>query len=1849
MSPQWIPQNIQKRLLLYVLQQLSLFSEIDLPNLEEVSLNNIVLKNIAIDPEKVGKLPGCNLRYGQLGSLELVTISGISGVNIEVNDVELVISPDFDIDEDIANHVAYLLAQSTADLANTIMLDNEIDGDDYKDDETASPSNKNKDNEGDDDNDNDDDDDDADDDDDDDDIPKQKSKTRRTSLTGNKPSALGGVMQRAVEMALLRLQVTINNLRLKIVSELTDLLMEVDVINIKSVNGTRNVKVEGVRLKTLKPLVNPGEFSTSGKEEYNHDSKSNQENSQTQNEAEENTDDYDDNEDDDDDSNDADDYGNESLMDSMVFTHDEANSIYMSATSQSFEKSTTSQGPAGVDNKVDEDGSENKDPPIVFHMDECAIEFDGLSTVSNLEVEVGNINLAFTPLTPTLISILQGVTKSLKIKYYQKKKAAKTKLAQRNRKFPQYSQVDDDVADDEPLQNGNPEDPFFNKLKINSFVISTTSALSESGKFTSSHGISIIFSNINIKQKNELLLYGGIESVKISRFSDDVVFDIFQFEKPIVPQSLNVPISPVSASSTSSNGPPKADVRFEVFKKKESPNNLEITVLMAKSAYFNFDLQSFLILSNFFKAVSSILDEYGVLKKVIDKWAAERIKLEKKGDSPEESTYSQFILQTASIFINTAVAHDLLLQLILFPIKFNLLQNQLTISKILLNSIQGSIVNEGFVTISDIAFRTNTQDFRAFLQSSTTSSSSSNAPSLPRIANLSSKLSLIIEKIAVSLSMERFKFIGDKVKVFLNMFVEQSPNQLNSLENSFVDELQKKGNARLDGSMLMASSLHYSTRRNGRRLGLGLNNSASLFLGSVHRVNQVSFQIGIKEISVNISNVFPKFGDLNIILSDILMYQTKQDIHGHILFVGVDRKKDDLIEKLVHQYQDLTSDQLEFPLIVIKCKLNDKTNKIEVIARNLLLEYYTHWLLLMNNDESIIDAVEEEIIEKVTPSKTSSPSKFDIRYTIYDCMIGLTPGRLKCKSYLLIGKGNSDLSFGTNQFYIKCSFRNICMILIDDTSNISVVDTKKQQRVTAGRQVPYSYTNPLEYYLNLGYIQIGSINMAHVGITCNTEIEELKKRNERLGIRDNLSLVDLKINSDEHQINLCADSANTLIQLINDLKLPLNFKDEDKMKVKFDGPIDVMKNIDQNIFKDLDEEFTDLTIDDDGIPSENSSQAASSLVFEEDHFDKGSNSAYNNASVDPLHININLSKTGIYLHDGYDWKETRKAIRGTVKKFEKQQQQERQDHENEQPRASMEEAPKRTRVEFDLEEVPEEPKKDMLEETLYQSIHLSASKNSNAMNLTASINLELQNDDDVDDTDKFESNVLLGKNYKNLKLRRSIKHKIMLDLKNIEVGVIVYSTRDPRKDKTDQDMKFELLNLVEVRVNTINVYDNVPSSTWNKFLGYMNILGEREIGTNMLDVSILNVRPDPTMVAAEAIMNISILPLRLHIDQNALDFIVRFFEFKDDRFELPPDEIVYIQKFEMSAVKLKVDYKPRKVDFASLRSGKAGEFANFFTLDGATFTLPKVKLFGLDGAAKIGASLGKIYVPVFQLTQVIGIIAGLAPLRSVVNIGGGFKDLIAIPINEYKKDGRLWRSIQKGTTSFAKTTGYELLNLGAKLASGTQVLLEQGEELFGGEGSSARIPINQPQRRRSSGASDKPVQFVDGLSQKNLLESSQLLNKASSKMKHQDIGANKLYSNVELDDEDVEIDGGINNDLLSKSIFLLAPISDDKGEKSDVEDEYEIYPYSLYANQPETIGEGLKLALKNFNRNIRLTKEELVKLQATENTKGAIQQIPVILLRPMIGTSEAIANVLMGISNTIDKDKLIEKQEKYGS
>lgn len=86
-----------------------------------------------------------------------------------------------------------------------------------------------------------------------------------------------------------------------------------------------------------------------------------------------------------------------------------------------------------------------------------------------------------------------------------------------------------------------------------------------------------------------------------------------------------------------------------------------------------------------------------------------------------------------------------------------------------------------------------------------------------------------------------------------------------------------------------------------------------------------------------------------------------------------------------------------------------------------------------------------------------------------------------------------------------------------------------------------------------------------------------------------------------------------------------------------------------------------------------------------------------------------------------------------------------------------------------------------------------------------------------------------------------------------------------------------------------------------------------------------------------------------------------------------------------------------------------------------------------------------------KATQLVDVISGVSPIRSVVNVGSGVADLVLLPIAQYKKDGRIVRGMQKGTTAFVKSTAMEAIKLGARLATGTQVILEQAENVLGGQ------------------------------------------------------------------------------------------------------------------------------------------------------------------------------------------------------
>lgn len=1929
MSPQfWIPQNIQKRLLLYVLQKLLLFSQIDLPNLEEVSLNNFVIKDVLLDPEKVGKLPGFNLRYGQLKTLEILNQGGVMGggvVLIHLNELEVVLSPTLDVNEDIKNHLQQQLVQSTADLANTVMLD-EDSFEDYLSHSQELALSTSSSEEGD-------------------------SQTSSEASTV-KPSALSGVMSKAADIAILRLQIRISNLRIKLISELHDILIEVDSGAVQTINGTRHVQLNNIRIYSLNSDTPKGESDVDSDE-------------LKQKTAEESSDEEDEDED-------PNDFGDESLMHSMIYTHEEASSIYMSATSNAFsnsqglKKSAPSSSSSSSHDSSSKSSSaqsstilESLNKALIVHIDQLETSFVGLQSIVDLVIDIQTIKIAFIPLAPTVITLLGKLTRVFKVKLHQKKKSQqllrllnRSGLRFQNTRFPEYDK-NDDVYEEIPTnteetkehedEDGSNDRQTLQKFRIANILISTNSALLPLAEFAKTIGNYLIcISNIFIKQKNSVLINGGIESLKVLKTTATQPVEIFQYTSPVEtsttssnassPAPRDMDQQPSGQDQPSNQQQPRtsrADVRFELCKNLADKKN-EISILLSKVAEFKLNEGSVLQILKVAASLLSISANFSAMVSAYDAIqsfmaspeSASKLKSTSRGGGglkvkvPKvQDTTSQFSLRTSSWNLSLELESGTNIGAAMSPIFFNSLDANIGIQKLNISFTRNGLESK-LITIHDIRFSFKAKEWKSWMKRIGTSPHSVN---FKQELSLSQK-SMVVSKIHGSISLASLTHLMEQVGKFSKLLQSALIN---------FDDLGF-GIANGSNSMLLTSttSLMLRNRTKPKRM-LGNSSLASSVLMSHNTLKAASINFLIKELKFEITDIADTFGEIRFTAHDFETFiLANGEVQGSIKNVNGERRVGQNREYFLGDYQKRNANQLQSPLVLYLYS----RNTVDVTICDFAIEYFTSWLnffkqtengpLLQEEPRAALKPIEKQLIVDRGGGFKSKANRFDVRITLKDCMIGLNPGRLPSKAYLIINMGNADLTFSDYEYYIKSSLRDVSLLLIDDPS--------LPQPPSRTSKTQYKYSQ--DYYIAKGYVSIGHANLVHLGLTVITDLKAASEHDRALGIRKDLPKVEFKINSNDHKLNICADSSFTLLQLINDLKLPLNFTDKDRFKVEVDGsPIDTFKDVDDNWFNPKDVSTTPVSLssskkldvveeyeancsssNDRNNGSSSSSSGPESevqlyepIVFEEDHF-----AAVVSPPVTyPLKVVVNLTKINIFLFDGYDWRETRRNIRTVVKKVEARINEEKRNQdaaalqtdqllqspscgreEEESPKSKQK---KKKKISFKDEENEQvEDDRPIIDETLYLSIHLTATESTNAYNLVNTINNEVQMTNYEFSTDEHS----IGTNYKNLKLRRSHSHKINIDLKGLTVDAKVSSTRDPRLGYTDPEMKLEILNTIVLSIDLVIVHDNVPSSTWSKFLSYMTSLGERESGKEMLNVKITNVRPDPRLVSSEAIISVSLLPLRLYVDQDTLDFFSRFCEFKDNRFELPPDEILYIQKLEVDTVRLKLDYKPKKVDYVGIRSGNTSEFMNFFILDGSNIKLRKVKLYGISGPQKLNSLLKGVWTPDVQATQLPGILAGLGPVKSVVGIGSGFKDLVEIPIKEYKKDGRILRSIQKGTKKFAKTTGYEILNLGAKLASGTQVILEQGEEFFGGEGSSARssnIPMKDSDEIMDLPTS--PTNKEDEVGSSRLLASSKIMAKKSGSQLDYQEPRKAIYSHIDLDDPN-----DFDNDVLSKSLLLLdtrnvgqiAPRirrfsqeefeevnADSEDEDYDSEDEYldaeegdeeetllvldllvrkpygDFKKVSLYSNPPENIEQGLKSAYKSLSSNLGSTKKTLLNLKHEinqshnfqESLVSVVKSSPIIIIRPLIGTTEALLKTLMGLSNEIDSKNLKDSRNKY--
>ncbi|KAL2456804.1 autophagy 2 [Forsythia ovata] len=271
--------------------------------------------------------------------------------------------------------------------------------------------------------------------------------------------------------------------------------------------------------------------------------------------------------------------------------------------------------------------------------------------------------------------------------------------------------------------------------------------------------------------------------------------------------------------------------------------------------------------------------------------------------------------------------------------------------------------------------------------------------------------------------------------------------------------------------------------------------------------------------------------------------------------------------------------------------------------------------------------------------------------------------------------------------------------------------------------------------------------------------------------------------------------------------------------------------------------------------------------------------------------------------------------------------------------------------------------------------------------------------------------------------------------------------------------------------------DNSHNAPWKQVLGhYQSKKYPRKSSSKALKLDMEAVRPDPSIPLEENRLRVALLPLRLHLHQNQLDFLISFFGGKSSSADLSqsdtspgPSEsgkspkksanlvsntvsdeafLTYFQKFDIQPVLIRVDYSPHHVDLAALRGGKYVELVNIVPWKGVELQLKHVQAVGVYGWGSVCETIVGDWLEDISQNQVHKLLKGLPPIRSLVAVGSGAAKLVTLPVKSYRKDHRLLKGMQRGTIAFLRSISLEAIGLGVHLAAGAHDILLQAEYIL---------------------------------------------------------------------------------------------------------------------------------------------------------------------------------------------------------
>ncbi|KVI01947.1 Autophagy-related, C-terminal [Cynara cardunculus var. scolymus] len=308
------------------------------------------------------------------------------------------------------------------------------------------------------------------------------------------------------------------------------------------------------------------------------------------------------------------------------------------------------------------------------------------------------------------------------------------------------------------------------------------------------------------------------------------------------------------------------------------------------------------------------------------------------------------------------------------------------------------------------------------------------------------------------------------------------------------------------------------------------------------------------------------------------------------------------------------------------------------------------------------------------------------------------------------------------------------------------------------------------------------------------------------------------------------------------------------------------------------------------------------------------------------------------------------------------------------------------------------------------------------------------------------------------------------------------------------------ISKLSLSVEDFSLNDVSKGAPWRKVLGcYQSKDCPRESRSRALKVDLESVRPHPSTPLEEYRLQVALLPMRLHLHQRQLEFLISFFGGKSsstdnhlqDTGELDTPQrnaidlgshsiteealLPYFQasislyvstklKFSISPFVVRIDYIPSRVDLAALGHGKYVELVNLFQWKGVELQLKHVQAVGVYGWGNVGETIVGEWLEDISQNQIHKLLKGLPPVRSLVAVGSSAAKLVSLPVKSYKKDRRIVKGMQRGTIAFLRSVSLEAIGLGAHLAAGAHAILLQAEDII-----STSPPTSVPRPIQSRG------------------------------------------------------------------------------------------------------------------------------------------------------------------------------------